>query len=277
MPPRLALPDVTLVCVDTRTPGLALAALQHCMAQVDFGAVLLFTDPAQLSHPPAGVTVVPLQIDSVPAYSHFMLRGLGGHIGTSHVLVVQWDGYLLDARQWDPAFLQYDYIGAPLRGELPARTVGNGGFSLRSQRLLLALHDPAVSVHHPEDLCICHTNRGLLEARHGLRFAPVAMAARFAYERLDPDTPTFGFHGLFNMHRAMPPEDLHSLLLALPDSLARGLDAHDLCRRLIEMGRLASAQVLLDKRQRLGMRDRRTWRLRGLLWWARQRTRWSSR
>jgi len=271
--PRLHLPDVTLVCVDTRTPELGIAAMQHCQRQISFGDALLFTAPAQVAQVPAGIRGVPLQIDSVPAYSEFMLRGLLPHIGTSHLLVVQWDGYVLDAAQWDPAYLQQDYIGAPLRNESPERAVGNGGFSLRSRRLLQALQNPALVMRHPEDLCICHDHRAHLEAVHGMRFAPLEIAAHFAYERVAPVGPTFGFHGLFNLHRVMAPADLHTLLLALPDSLARGLDAHDLCATLIGLGRLDTAAVLLAKRRRLGMHDRRTWRLRARLAWARWRQR----
>ena len=271
--PRLHLPDVTLVCVDTRTPELGIAAMQQCLRQASFGDALLFTDPARVVQVPPGIRGLPLQVDSVPAYSEFMLRGLLPHIRTSHLLVVQWDGYVLDAAQWDPAYLQQDYIGAPLRHQSPERAVGNGGFSLRSRRLLQALQHPALVMRHPEDLCICHDHRAWLEAEHGIRFAPLAMAAHFAYERLAPAGPTFGFHGLFNLHRVMAPADLHALLLGLPDPLARGLDAHDLCATLIGLGRLDTAAVLLAKRRRLGMHDRRTWRLRARLAWARWRQR----
>ena len=272
-PPLLHLPELTLVCVDTRTPALAIAAMQHCQQQVRFADALLFTDPALVPQVPPGIRVLPLQIASVPAYSQFMLHGLLPHIATSHLLVVQWDGYLLDAAQWDAEFLQHDYIGAPLRHEPPERAVGNGGFSLRSRRLLQALMDPAMVVRHPEDICICHDNRQRLEREHGIRFAPLALAARFAYERVLPSGPTFGFHGLFNLHRVLSPQALDQLLLGLPDSLARGLDAHDLCATLIAAGRLDSAAVLLDKRRRLAMRDRRTLRLRLRLALARWRQR----
>jgi len=268
---RLALPQVTLVCVDNRTPGLALAAIARCMAQIDFGAVKLFTSLALVPTPPPGVQLLALDIDSVAAYSHFMLRGLDAHVHTSHCLVVQWDGHVLDAGQWTDEFLQWDYIGAPLAHQPAERAVGNGGFSLRSKRLLQALQDPALDIHHPEDTCICHANRQRLEAAHGIRVAPLALARRFAYERLAPDGPTLGYHGLFNMHRVMAPDALHALVGSLPDALARGLDAHDLCRTLIRAGRLDTARLLIDKRWRLGLRDRRTWRLR-LLWaWARLR------
>ncbi len=272
-PPRLALPDVTLVCVDTRTPALGIAAMQHCQRQATFADALLFCDPAQVTQPPPDIRLLPLQINSVPAYSEFMLRGLLPHINTSHLLVVQWDGYVLDAGQWDPAFLQHDYLGAPLRGEPPERAVGNGGFSLRSRRLLLALQDSTLAMRHPEDICICHDHRARLEAEHGIRFAPLALARRFAFERLLPEAPTFGFHGLFNLHRVMAPAALHALLQGLPDALARGLDAHDLCAELITLGRLDSAALLLDARRRLGMHDRRTWRLRARLALARWRGR----
>jgi hypothetical protein len=238
---------------------------------VQFADALLFTDPALVPQAPAGLRVLPLQIASVPAYSEFMLRGLLPHIATSHLLVVQWDGYLLDAAQWDPKFLAFDYIGAPLRHQPPERAVGNGGFSLRSRRLLQALMDPAMTVRHPEDTGICHDNRQRLEREHGIRFAPLPLAAHFAYERVLPSGPTFGFHGLFNLHRVMSPEALHALLLTLPDSLARGLDAHDLCATLIGLGRLDSAAVLLAARRRLGTHDRRTWRLQ----WRMAATRWS--
>lgn len=243
---------------------------------MQFADALLFTDPALVPQAPAGLRVPPLQIASVPAYSEFMLRGLLPYIDTSHLLVVQWDGYLLDASQWDPQCLAFDYIGAPLRHQPPERAVGNGGFSLRSRRLLQALMDPAMVVRHPEDICIYHDNPQRLEQDHDLRFAPPPLAAHFAYERLLPAGPTFGFHGLFNLHRVMAPEALHRLLLELPDALTRGLGAHDLCATLIAAGRLDSAAVLLDKHRRLGLRDRRTLRLRprlALARWSAQRRR----
>lgn len=271
---RLALPEVTLACVDTRTPDLALAAMRHSMAQIDFGRAVLFTDPDRVTDDGSGIDIVPLVIDSVPAYSEFMLRGLSEHVHTSHVLVVQWDGYVIDASRWTPDFLACDYIGAPLRGETQDRVVGNGGFSLRSRRLLRALHDDAAMViRHPEDTCICHDNRERLERSHGLRFASLEQAQRFAFERVEPPGPTFGFHGLFNMHRVLSPQALHQLVCGLPDGLARGLDAHDLCRTLIRLGQLDTATDILAKRARLGMRDRRTWRLKLQLAWARWRMR----
>ena len=48
---------------------------------------------------------------------------------------------------------------------------GNGGFSLRSRRLLQALQDPRIALSVVEDETICRTFRPLLERDYGIRFA----------------------------------------------------------------------------------------------------------
>ncbi len=264
----MRLPEVTLCCVDTREPALALWAIARCTAQIEFAESLLFTRAANVPTPPPGVRVIDVQVETIEAYSEFMLRGLADHVHTSHALIVQWDGFVRDASRWDHEFLSYDYIGAPWRDASIGREVGNGGFSLRSRRLLLALRDPDVRLTHPEDEAICLVNRELLEQRHGIRIAPLDVARRFAYERVAPPAPTFGFHGLFNFAHELPADELDRVIHALPPRLTRGLDAHDLCALLIRTGRLDLAKSLLDKRWALGMRDRRTWRLRWRLWRA---------
>lgn len=269
----LDLPDVTLCCVDTRQPQLALAALQHCMAGIRFARVLLFTDLALMPDAPRGIELVDARIASVAAYSQFMLHGLLPYLHSSHLLVVQWDGHVTDPAAWNPLFLQYDYIGAPWHDMPGDRGVGNGGFSLRSRRLLLALRDPALAPSHPEDLCICRQHRDVLEQQHGMRFAPRAMAAQFAYERVAPTGPSFGFHGLFNFDRVLAPEPLRRLLASLPDAMLGGLDAHDLCRQLIRQGQFEAAELIVAARRRRGMNDRRSLRLRAQLAWARWRQR----
>lgn len=274
MTAALHLPDVTLVCVDTRLPALALEAITRCRDHVLFGDAVHFTDPAHLSAAPTarlGLRVVPATIDTAAAYSQFMLRGLLPHVHTSHALVVQWDGWLLDATRWEQDFLRWDYIGAPWHGEPPERAVGNGGFSLRSRRLLQALQEGSFAFRHPEDICLCHDHRTRLERDHAIRFAPLDVAARFSYERVAPPAPTFGFHGLFNLASVLAPPELEALLRRLPDEMARGLDAHDLARDLIALGRLGSAAVIVSMRKRLGMHDRRTLRLRWQLALARRR------
>jgi hypothetical protein len=259
---RLALPQVTLCAVDTRTPGAALEGMQRSMAQIDFGDAILFTDPQRLNEvSDPRVRVLPAHIDSVPAYSEFMLRGLAPHVNTSHVLITQWDGFVIHPKAWDTAFLEADYLGAPWIWCDRSIAVGNGGFSLRSKKLLDAMLDPDFKPSHPEDLAICHRNRDLLVQRHGIRFGDYALAERFSYEPRRPSLPTFGVHGLFNFGDFMAEDELMRFVAGLPDSMMRGVDARNLARNLLRQGRTQVAGLIVRRRLGLGMRDGKTLRL----------------
>jgi hypothetical protein len=109
------------------------------------------------------VPIAPLR--SSAAYSDFLLTGLVDHVDTTHCLVAQWDGHLLDAERWQDAFLDYDYIGASWPQFDDGHDVGNGGFSLRTRRLMDLCRDPAFVPAHPEDVAIGRTNRAWLEER----------------------------------------------------------------------------------------------------------------
>ncbi|MGZ5147458.1 MAG: DUF5672 family protein, partial [Burkholderiales bacterium] len=159
--------------------------------------------PAGLQEEPIEARTLIEVLNSRNDYSNFMLRQLPKHINTSYALIVQWDGYVVDASAWKPEFRDYDYIGARWTWFDDGMTVGNGGFSLRSQKLLRALRDPRFSIVPGvnEDELICRDYRRTLEREHGIRFAPESVADLFSYERTSPAGPTFGFHGLFNMWR----------------------------------------------------------------------------
>jgi len=260
----LQLPTVTLCTVDTRTPALAVRALQRCMQGIGFARTILFTEGTPPV--PDGIERIDIgRIGSSADYSQFMLHRLLGFIHTEHVLVVQWDGFVAHAACWDASFLQADYLGAPW-GKAPAgQLVGNGGFSLRSRRLLQALRDPAFAarLHHPEDICIGQTLRSELEARHGIVFGTLEQAQRFAFENEAPPGPTFGFHGVFNLERALGPEAFASWIDELPAAVVAGRDGFKLARNLVTDGEPALAQRLLQRRRALGTHD---WRSRWLGW-----------
>lgn len=236
---KLSLPDVTICAVTSQDPDAALIALQRSSALVGFGAVKLITSHKNLSDDAEIVLINP--INSIEDYSHFMMKELHKFIDTDFVLIVQWDGFVVDPLCWDPVFLEYDYIGAPWPQFEPGLDVGNGGFSLRSARLLQCLDDDEVRVHHPEDIGICHVNRRYLVDRYGVKFAPSCVASRFSLERPSRKKPSFGFHGAFNFVAALGDEapaflerckphmfenragyDLVELLLQSDDEILRG-------------------------------------------------------
>lgn len=199
---RLSLPQITLCAASSVNVAATIRALEASLDQAEFAAAVLFTDALMQPDHPA-ITVVPIaRLTSSRAYSDFLLSRMVDHVHTSHCLVVQWDGYVADARQWRGEFLNYDYIGASWPQFSDGHDVGNGGFSLRSRRLMELCRDPGFKPSHPEDVAISRLNRPWLEAK-GLRFAPRALADSFSSERAGSVTGSFGFHGAWLMPQAI--------------------------------------------------------------------------
>jgi len=252
----LEIPSVTLACIDTANQALALRALQRSRSGVQFARAALFTDALPEGVvAPAGVDVVPIRrIASRDDYSRFVLKELVDHVHTPHVLLVQWDGYVHNAAAWDPAFLDCDYLGARWFWHEDGHDVGNGGFSLRSQRLLRALKDPRIELVEAEDLTIGRTFRDLLERDYGIRFGSGALADRFAFEAAYPIGTPFGFHGLFNFCRVVPPAELAALVPAFSDAIARSPQLAQLLRNCVALGQWAPA-IAIAQRMLVAMPD----------------------
>lgn len=175
-------------------------ALRKSLDECEFGDAILFAD-VPVSGPFRSV-VIP-SLESRAHYCEFILKRLASHISTPFALIVQWDGYVLSSAAWRSQFFDYDYIGAIWPWHTDGMAVGNGGFSLRSKKILALTADSSFTLLDGcnEDELICRVRRRDLERLHGIRIAPSAIANLFAYERRTPEAPTFGFHGLFNMWR----------------------------------------------------------------------------
>ena len=246
----LDLPGVTLVAADTAQPALALRALRLSQAGIRFARTVLLTDA------PAGSLAIPPSVDVVSIaplrsrddYSRLMLKGLRENVATAHVLVVQWDGYVVNPDAFDDAFLACDYIGAKWFWYDDGHRVGNGGFSLRSRRLLDALADPRIEAGDAEDITIGRTARPLLESAHGIRFASESLADRFAFEAAYPIGRPFGFHGLFNFARVVPEAEIASLAPTFGDAIARSPQLAQLLRNCVALGQWTAAAALARRR-----------------------------
>lgn len=212
-PTRVRIPDTTLCCVDCSNHALAIRALTLTLGGCEFPRAMFFTDRKFDIEPIETVIIDPLQ--SAHDYSLFVMKRLLPYIETDYVLLIQWDGYVVNADAWSDQFLLFDYIGArwPHAAlNIPAdQAVGNGGFSLRSKTLLQALQDPRVIAAHPEDVAICRTHRRYLEGQYGIAFAPDAIADRFSFEHIEAAAPTFGFHGQINITRFVDDEAIRLL------------------------------------------------------------------
>lgn len=197
------LPNVTMVCIDTVNYGEAVSAIQKSLKEINPARTIFFTD-IDMVIPDVEIIRIP-HIYKKKDYSDWMMKELGKQeIHTSHILVIQHDGYILDGEMWTDEFLNYDYIGAPWL-ESDGFNVGNGGCSLRSFKLHMALaHDDLIMGIQPEDVGICRIYRDYLEQKEGFKWAPDTLAHRFSYELHEPKDKTFGFHGKFHPQYVEP-------------------------------------------------------------------------
>jgi tetratricopeptide (TPR) repeat protein len=252
------LSGVTLACIDTVNHALAVRALSLSMRSLQFGSAMLLTDalPANVALP-AGIELRPIErLTSREHYSRFVLKSLLPHISTPHVLLIQWDGYVVNPQAFDAAFLTCDYIGAKWFWFDDGMRIGNGGFSLRSRRLLEALQDPRVELVEAEDFTIGRTFRPLLEREHGVRFADDALADKFAFEAAYPIGMPFGFHGLYNFCRVVAEEELAALAPQFSDAIAASLQLGQLLRNCVALGQWRAA-IALAKRRLAVLKDDR--------------------
>jgi hypothetical protein len=203
------LDNITLVSVSSVKIDETLHALRHSCKDISFKSVKFLTD-SEITCDDIEIVKIP-KIDSVDEYSKFMIYDLDQYIDTEFALVVQYDGYVLNPELWTDDFLRYDYIGAPF--PLPSDNfsyrdsfgnivrVGNGGFSLRSKKLIslpnrLNLPWKSYFGYYNEDgFIVCH-NRHIYE-ENGCKFAPIDVASKFSYENTifeNKGIKPFGFH-----------------------------------------------------------------------------------
>ncbi len=209
---RKKLNNITLLGIDCVDVKRLAQAMEICQIGFEFSQIKLLTSlPAERYD--NVIKIDPL--NSTESYSRFVLFELNKHVDTDYILLVQHDGFILNPKVWTDKFLKYDYIGAPWlvadwsvnnfdfpRELLGQEVVGNGGFSLRSKKLLsltAELGEKKLTRFNPEDLAICIYHRELME-KNGIKFSPVELARQFSFEGGGKDNHIwngqFGYHGL---------------------------------------------------------------------------------
>lgn len=166
---------VTLVCADTVRPDKAEQVIDWMMKDCSFSDVKLFTNNSSRDY----AVKIPT-LNGVEDYSKFMIQELWKYVKTSHCLVIQNDGYIINPLEWDDYFLNFDYMASPwlnLQG-----IGGNGGFSLRSKKLLTLLGTrPFGDNPHPEDDYICRRHGQELNML-GIHFSSRELETKFGFE-----------------------------------------------------------------------------------------------
>jgi hypothetical protein len=219
------------------------------------GAKALLLSPERPTSLPAEINHESIAPLGYFEYGLFILYALHNFISTKFALIVQEDGWVLSGSAWRDEFFRYDYIGAPIHlarvrsrdksryvrgfqwteylGQRSVRIdhVLNGGFSLRSARLLRApskykipytLPSPDQMVGPPyrlewesdaqyEDVYLCLNMRRVL-VEQDMIFASLEVAKHFSIEHLNPrlhagfDLMTvFGHHSRIRKFSSLEP------------------------------------------------------------------------
>ena len=260
---RIRAARTTLCVVDTQTHALAARAMRLSLAAMDFTDALFISDSAEDTGGARHVAIAPLA--GRAAYSRFVMKDLLPHIETEHALLIQWDGYVVNPAAWSDDFLDHDYIGARWGFRKDAHCIGNGGFSLRSRRLLEALQDPAIDRFEPEDEMICRHYRPMLESRYGMRFSPPEVADRFSFETTYPQGRPLGFHGLFNMWLFLDDAEVADFVAMMPRSVLGSIQFLSLAKNFIDLKRFDAARIALEQRLRVFPADAKCTEMLGAL------------
>jgi len=190
------LSNVTLICIDGVNPDIGLKSLKYSMRNINFAKSILLSH-IKPDNIPDNILFQEIQKLSHQTYNTFLLHEMYKYVDTDYCLITHDDGFVINPHLWSDEFLNYDYIGAPWKNYGQINRVGNGGFSLRSKKLINLCRDMINEGH--EDGTICLKYKYALE-QHGCKFAPVEVAMKFSLESRIPECEfdlnnCFGFHG----------------------------------------------------------------------------------
>ena len=193
----ISLNNITLCAVDCLNHKKAISAMLYSMQNIIFDKCIFISDKNELKTDKIEFAQIK-KINSKEEYSAFVLRDLVKYINTDYVLLMQYDGFIINPDSWSEKFLQYDYIGAPWKNHDHVNKVGNGGFSLRSKKLMQYISNKYQNkpIIFNEDLEICYHSYNEL-VNNEFKFPDLKTAFEFSIEHKTEEynEKPFGFHG----------------------------------------------------------------------------------
>ena len=214
------LPNVTLACIQGRSSAnikkndtleFVEKIFRHSSKYINFGKNLLISSQIKNNRINSQQTsYIKIPTLSIEEYNIFQIKELYKYISTKYVLTFESDGFIVDGKLWKDEFLRHDYIGAPWPKPWnnfhvsEGNRVGNGGFCLRSKRLMLLCKDIVddSDIKKYYDWAISQTYYKKLKL-HGMKFAPLDIASQFSIEHdLKDLNKTQNFQDHFGFHKA---------------------------------------------------------------------------
>ncbi len=208
------LKDVTLICASSINIDHSIDSLLISSYEIEFACIKFLSDkfPKKRHSNIEYIKTPKLDLDK---YNCFIMNDLYNYIDTSHCLIIQSDSFVVNPDIWTDEFLEFDYLGAPWTKKispneyttlnLKKNRVGNGGFSLRSKKLInLTRNYNYFDLTFPvkqEDVIICYYLYEDL-IKNDVKFAPISLASKFSVEHPETNKEyginnnnVFGFHG----------------------------------------------------------------------------------
>lgn len=195
----LSLPNVELIIASCVNAEAGVRALRHSSKDINFGKVSLLS-PYKPSNIIPTIDYIYIDPQTPESMNAFALKEMPKFYSHDYVLSIHDDGFVLNSHNWNPDFLNYDFIGAPwppLHWNSKNR-VGNMGFFLKSRKF----YNLELKIQY-----ICGPNDWLVTNYYyddfiaaGCKYAPINVAASFSLELPITECPhdlskTFGFHG----------------------------------------------------------------------------------
>lgn len=210
--------DVTLITFSSVKINEHIEAMNKCVENIEFDSVKFLSHEKPLNLPSYAEFVKINQIKDIMDFNEFCFKELYKYINTNHALLFQDHAYIIHPEMWDNSWLLWDWIGSPWNivenaymGNNGERVrVGNGGFSLRSKKILELptkmnwdLREEQGFYNEDGNFC-CYYRKEMLE--NDIKYAPLEVALKFSYENPVPEhgstyPMTFGFH------RQEPPQN----------------------------------------------------------------------
>ncbi len=193
--PKLKLDTVTLFAVATTNVESTVEALKYSMREIKYAACKLISHYKPANLPDDIQYEYCPKFERMEDWCRFIFYDVHKHIDTEHGFLCHNDGYVVFPESFDPEFLKYDYIGSlwpimpnglhvnPTTGK--QERMGNS-VGLRSRRLMelpskLNIPWEKFENNYHEDTQISVFRRSIFE-EHGMKYAPIEVAARFARE-----------------------------------------------------------------------------------------------
>lgn len=194
----LNLNTISLVAVGSTRIEETRKAINICTNTCKFDNILYLTEK-QNHEKDKGINYIDIdRINSKYDYQQFVVLNLPDillNFNSSHFLIINWDGFIINTGAWTNEFYTYDYIGAPW--PWLNNVCGNGGFCLKSKKFLnwqKQIFKDIDKVNEPEDLVLSYYYRDEFQ-KLGCKYAPGKIGYRFSTEHGGYiNYNSFGFH-----------------------------------------------------------------------------------